>query len=267
MVTRLLTRVLRGMALAILLSSFPAAMDCAAQASFQPEREPLRGPHAGAPDSNIRRSELVLAEKVVRQALRYLPGRLRPEDCQVVDDLESLFQGRDPALARQARGYEAFVLGNRYPIFVNLNSPLLRSAVLAYKQEPMANSVFIYLLAAVLAHEQVHAGEPIRVSPSAPLRASLQDQPNLITPTCPDCKQGERDGASSQSVPPAPSPMTSGRAGSHGLKPGVADEWEAYRAELMLLRQFRSLDYIAGDDVDRYIDHVEQLARRFKKQN
>ncbi len=210
------------MALAILLSSFPAAMDCAAQASFQPEREPLRGPHAGAPDSNIRRSELVLAEKVVRQALRYLPGRLRPEDCQVVDDLESLFQGRDPALARQARGYEAFVLDNHYPIFLNLHGPLLQTAVRSYKQAPMDNSVFIYLLAAVLAHERVHAGEP-----------------NPARQACPDC---------TSSV-------------------GSPNESKAYEAEVMLLRQFRSLHYIEGDHVDRYIDHVEHLARASRKKD
>ena len=210
----MLARVLRGVVLPLLLSGVPAALDCAGQASPAP-----RGLSPGfhEPNSKIRRSELVLAEKVVRQALRYVPRRLRIEDCQVVADLDTVLEGQDPGLIRQARGYEAFVLGNHYPIFVNLNAPLLRSAVLAYKQDPMANSVFIYLLAAVLAHERVHAGGPDRSTAR--------------------------------------------------LKPGDSDERKAYQAELLLLYQFRDLRYIGGDDVDRYIDHVEELARTFRKQD
>ncbi len=148
-----------------------------------------------------------------------------------MDDLETTLKDFDPSLIRQARGYEAFVLGNHYPIFLNLDSPLLQSAIDAHRREPMQDSIFIYLLAAVLAHERVHAGEPNR----------------------------DPRGCAKCDATAAPSRASAAK--------GSADEGKAYQAELELLRQFRNLRYIDGEGVDRYIAYVEKLARASGKQN
>lgn len=162
----MVARLVRAAIPPLLLSALVAALDCSAQVVSAPEafgrnlREktaPIRQPK----DVTDRAAkEVELGRKVVRQALRYVPEKLRLEDCLVFADLEAALAGRDPTLIRQAREFEAFVLENRYPIFINLNSPLLRSAIRAYLEDPLGDSVYIYLLAAVLAHERVHAGDP-----------------------------------------------------------------------------------------------------------
>ena len=219
--------------LALLLLGLPLVEDCLGQTPSAYAPGSLQAPSEKAQASNpraeltskIRQHQLVTAERVVRRALRHLPFTLRFEDCQLVGDLETTLKGFDPSLIRQARDYDAFVLGNHYPIFLNLDSPLLQNAMDAYRQEPMHDSIFIYLLAAVLMHERVHAGEP-----------SSDPQ------GCAKC-----DAA-------AASPLASAANGS-------ADEGKAYQAELDLLRQFRNLRYIDGQGVDRYIAYVEKLAR------